>query len=455
MAKTLLSGIRVLELAGEPAQMAGRILADLGAEVVKVEPAGGDVLRKAPPERAGESLRFAAWNAGKTSVVLAADDPRFDDLLAGADVVLETPGWPGSPDVAPARARQAVWVRVTPFGASGPRAAWRASDLGVMAASGNMAATGDADRAPVRCSEPSSYAHLGPDVAFAALTGIASGRPQVIDVSMQEVVLVANMSGPSQARRTGESQRRGGASLGKTREIWRCKDGWVSFGLRGGRARVPSLELLARLLHEEGLATPAWTDRDWTGFDHATASDAELADLQTPLEEYFARHTMQELYDLACETNLMLASANSPREIYASAQAKARELFGPLGALAGFPRRIGLVRSAAGDLESIAAAAPAPALDSGPTPRWDRRPTRDAGRRGAGGFSGSSSSEPVPPDRSRLAISPRTARRSSRSSRGAGPSSCASCGRRRARTGSRARRSSTRSIRASAASPST
>jgi crotonobetainyl-CoA:carnitine CoA-transferase CaiB-like acyl-CoA transferase len=382
MAETLLSGLRVLDLAGEPAQMAGRILADLGAEVVKVEPPGGDPLRAAPPRRGSESLRFAAWNAGKTSVVLAPGDPRLAELLAGADLVLETPGWPSAPALDPASAPQAVWVRVTPFGASGPRARWRASDLGVMAASGNLGVTGDPDRAPVRCTEPSGYAHVGPEVAFAALSGIASGRPQVVDVSMQEVVVVANMSGPTQARRSGQVPRRGGASVGRTREIWRCADGWVSFGLRGGRARVPSLELLTRLLREEGLATPAWTERDWSSFDHATASDAELAALEGPLGDYFARHTMQELYDLACETNLMLASANSPREIYASAQAKAREVFAPLGDLAGLPHRIGLVRSAGGGIDAVAATRPAPALDAGPVPSWERRSRPRAERRG-------------------------------------------------------------------------
>jgi crotonobetainyl-CoA:carnitine CoA-transferase CaiB-like acyl-CoA transferase len=374
MAETLLSGFRVIDLAAEPAQMTGRILADLGADVLKVEPEGGDPLRRVEPLHGGESLRFAAWNAGKRSIVLGADDPRLDALLRGADVVIDTPGWPGAFSLRPERAPNAVWVRVTPFGSTGPRAGWRASDLGVMAASGNMSATGDADRAPVRCTEPSSYAHLGPEAAFAALTGVASGRPQVIDVSMQEVVLVANMSAATQARRTGAAQRRGGASLGKTREIWRCRDGWVSFGLRGGRARVPSLELLSRLLREEGLANAAW-ERDWSSFDHATASDAELDSLQGPLGEYFSRHSMQELYDLACRTNLMLASANSPREIYASAQAKARELFGRVGDLEGFPHRIGLVASVDGGLEPIAAVRPAPAVGGGPLPEWTPRAT--------------------------------------------------------------------------------
>ncbi len=308
MAENLLTGIRILEVAGEPLEMAGRILADLGAEVVKVEPPEGDPLRQAPPLRSrGEprSLRFAAWNAGKRSVALATSDPRLAELAGGADVVLETPGWPGAVPLPEGATAGAVVVRATPFGASGPRAGWRASDLGLMAASGNMAATGFPDRPPVRCTEPSAYAHVGPEAAFAALTGLASGRPQVIDLSMHEVILVANMSGPAQARRTGRVPPRTGARLGRTREIWSCRDGFVSFGLRGGRARVPSLRLLTRLLEGEGLATPAWTERDWESFDQATANDEDLRQLEEPLARYFARHTMQELYELACELAVM------------------------------------------------------------------------------------------------------------------------------------------------------
>jgi len=71
VAEALLAGVRVLDMAGEPAEMTGRILADLGAEVVKVEPPGGDPLRTVPPLGPdGTSLRFAAWSAGKTCTEL-------------------------------------------------------------------------------------------------------------------------------------------------------------------------------------------------------------------------------------------------------------------------------------------------------------------------------------------------------------------------------------------------
>ena len=236
--------------------------------------------------------------------------------LEEADVVIATSGRAGGRD-------DAIWVSVTPFGLEGPRAAWRASDLGVMASSGNLYCTGDPDRAPVRCAGNAAYAHSGAETAFAVLTALASGhRPVDVDLSMQEVVLVANMGAPGRFFRGGSNGRRLGANIGRTREIWPTKDGWVSCGLRGGKARIATLETLAKLVGE-----PAMVERDWTAWDTTTATDEELAEVQGYVGDWFARHTTAELYEIACETNIMLAPVNSPRELYASAQLAARDFF--------------------------------------------------------------------------------------------------------------------------------
>ncbi|MEZ5504316.1 MAG: CoA transferase [Halioglobus sp.] len=317
----LLEGLKVVDLAGEPLAMTGRMLADLGADVVKLEPAGGDPLRTSPPldQRSGVSLRFLAWNAGKTSIAYDPSDARVARLLRAADVVIETPGFPHALELPHSVAPQAVWLQATPFGLSGPRANWRASDLGVMAASGNLYATGYPDRAPLRCAEPASYAHASSEAVFALLTALASGRPQVVDLSMQEAVMVANMGGPGQLPRTGNKGRRQGARMGRTREIWPCRDGFVSFGLRGGPSRRHNFDILRQELAREHLLTPAWGERDWARFNPTDLDSAELRAIEEPLAAYFSRHTMTELYDLAVATNLMLAPANSAAEILAKA----------------------------------------------------------------------------------------------------------------------------------------
>jgi crotonobetainyl-CoA:carnitine CoA-transferase CaiB-like acyl-CoA transferase len=139
----LLEGVRVLDLGGDAAARAARILGDLGASVDRVVPTPGDVLT-------GNVER--AWNAGKRVHTLAADASELDALLRDVDIVFDSPDVPGTHVLDPARAPQAVWVHVTPFGIDGPRSTWRASNLGVMAASGNMYCTGDPDRAPLRCA---------------------------------------------------------------------------------------------------------------------------------------------------------------------------------------------------------------------------------------------------------------------------------------------------------------
>lgn len=366
MADRLLEGIRVVDLTGDAGAMAGRILADLGASVVRVADQEPPIsaTRADPP---ADPLRILAWEAGKHTV--RPDEIDVAGLLAGADVVLATPGSGDYPESGRAHrlareAPNAVVVAITPFGLEGPRADWRASDLGVMAASGNLWCTGDPDRPPVRCAEPIAYAHTGPEAAFAALTGLASGRPQVVDLSMQETVLVANMGGVGRWSREQDPGRRRGANIGRTREIWPCADGWVSFGIRGGKARVATWATVTDRCRADGLDVGALEGRDWAAFNHNTAESRELEAISTVVEAWFARHTVRELYTLACDHNLTLAPINSPIEIYASEQLAARGFFGPHGWCERFPRSFVQVRSgdramaAVGPVESTEPDAP-------------------------------------------------------------------------------------------------
>jgi crotonobetainyl-CoA:carnitine CoA-transferase CaiB-like acyl-CoA transferase len=345
----------VLDLADDPGARAARILGDLGADVVRVVPPAGDPLERRPADA-------IAWNAGKRVTELASDDPALAGLLETADVVFDTPHADGFHRLDPARGPHAVWVSITPFGLDGPRARWHASDLGVMASTGNMFSTGHPDRAPVRASEPTSHCHTGGEAAYAALSALGAGRVGVVDVSMQEVVVLANMSGQAAFRYGATRGRRLGASMGRAREIWRTKDGWVSFGLRGGKARVPTLELLTRLVGEEQIpGAEVLAARDWSRYHPNDVTDEEVRAIEAPTAEYFSRHTMGELFEIACENNWMVAPTMSPREIVESKQLHAREFFVPLGKVDRFPATFVKI--------STADAAVAPAQPSGPAER--------------------------------------------------------------------------------------
>ena len=317
----MLEGIRVVDLTGESGALAARVLADLGASVTRPEPLDGGHFSRQPH-------RHAAWTARTEVRRMAADDPALDALLTEADIVLATRGHGVDVNRAPA----AVWVHLSPFGLTGPRAGWRAGDLGILASTGNLFATGDPDRPPVRCAEPVAFAHAGPEAAFAALTGLFTGRPQQIDVSIQETVMVASMGGAGRFARDPDRGRRRGTNIGRTREIWPCADGWVSFGLRGGTARAPSLEALSAQIGHRVL-----TERDWTTFSPTTTSDEDLAAIEEAVGTWFATKTMGELDALAGETNLMLAPVNAPPQVLASGQLRARGLFGPLAGVGAAP----------------------------------------------------------------------------------------------------------------------
>lgn len=344
----MFSDVRVLDCCDESGCLAGRILADLGADVVRIEPPGGDLAgRRAPylggladPER---SLPWLALQTGKRGATLALGRARGRELFLGlverADVLIETarPGaWDalGLPDAAlAARNPRLVHCAITPFGRSGPRAPWRAGDLVTVAMGGNAAMTGDPDRPPLRCSLPTSFFHAGPEAAAAIAAALfsreESERGQLVDVSLHECQAGTLLGAPGLERFRGPG-RRAGARLGRTREIWRTRDGWVSFGLRGGAARAANLRATTEYMAESGMA-PAWLQAvDWSRYDPNALSAEELARLEDVFGAFFAGRTRRELYEEALRRRILLAPCNDAGEIAAHPQLRARDFFAEL-----------------------------------------------------------------------------------------------------------------------------
>ena len=350
MEQGCLDGLRVLDLTDEHGHLAGRILADLGAEVIKVEPPVGDALRRRGPFVGGEphpdcGVAWLARNAGKRTMIIdlqsAAGAERLRGLARQADVLIESfrPGDLGRvglsyADLGAANPRL-VYCSIAPYGQTGPYREWRGSDLTTLAVSGNLFMTGDPDRPPVRCSLPVTHYHGGAEAAAGILMAVwdrtRTGVGQHVDVSLQEVMLMASMSQPAQAWVGGYKGQRSGAAnrVGDTvqREIWPCKDGYVSFALRGGPARIPGLIAMVQYMDEHGMAPPAVKNRDWKAYNHNVLTRAEVDAISDAFAAFFRSKTMQELYAAACEHRLMLAPANSEREVLASRQLRARQFF--------------------------------------------------------------------------------------------------------------------------------
>jgi crotonobetainyl-CoA:carnitine CoA-transferase CaiB-like acyl-CoA transferase len=342
----MLEGIRVLDLCDESGQLAAKILGDLGADVIAVEPPEGKALRHRGPWIGGvagpeRSLAWQALNTSKRSIRLDLDTEtgraRIDALAARADVWLDTapPGARTARGLDPAslctRHPRLIVCAITPYGLDGPSAHHRASDLVVVAMGGNAGQTGDPDRAPLRCSMPTAYYHAAPEaalgVAMALYARESTGRGQLVDLSLHETQLQSLLSFPAQYPLKKSESLRAGPRIGRTREIWRAADGYVSFGLRGGPTRVKNLIATVALMDESG-AAPDWLrDYDWQHYNHNVLSDAEIARLEAAFAAFFATRTMRELYEQALKRRILLAPCNDAREIVEHRQLRERELF--------------------------------------------------------------------------------------------------------------------------------
>ena len=201
-----LAGIRVIELANFIAgPLAGTLLADMGADVVKVEPPGGDMSRATPPIRNNESVSFVALNRNKRSLVLDLKRPEAIDILhklAGkSDVFLEAyrPGaldklGLGAADIKAINPR-IVYTSVSGFGQSGPDRRRAGVNLIIEAFSGVLSVTGEPGEMPMRPGVQSADVFGALFATYATLAGLVGaarhGEGRIADVSLVETSIAA------------------------------------------------------------------------------------------------------------------------------------------------------------------------------------------------------------------------------------------------------------------------
>ena len=198
-----LQGVRVLELTDGFGDTAGRFLADLGAEVVRVELPGGSASRTAQPIRDGVSIPFALRNANKRGIVLdldADDDRERLRLLAQrSDILLESfpPGFLATRGVGTAdlsRVNPAlVAVSITGFGQNGPYRNWAATEQVLYALSGVLSRSGEPGEAPLLPPNGLIDESVGVHTAWSALLAyydrLHTGNGQLVDISAVEVIV--------------------------------------------------------------------------------------------------------------------------------------------------------------------------------------------------------------------------------------------------------------------------
>jgi crotonobetainyl-CoA:carnitine CoA-transferase CaiB-like acyl-CoA transferase len=326
----LLAPYRVLDLTDVRGQIAGMVLGDLGADVIRVEPRGGSPARGVGPllpdgPESERSLSFAAYNRNKRSIEIDfdADEGRstFLDLVSGADFVLDS-GPPSLLDEAGlgferlTRANpQLVHVRITPFGSDGPFADRPAADLTIAALGGPMSVQGEPVRAPVRVSVPQVWRHAGAEAAVAAMIGHArmrtTGKGVFIDVSAQAAMTWTMLNAMTAHAIQGRDFEREGATL---------QIGPVDFPLchpcKDGHVMALALGALFMKLKpwmlQAGTIDEAWIAReDWSTYDYRIFRGGEFA---IPLEEltetfrrFFATKTKHDLFIPGLEIGATIA----------------------------------------------------------------------------------------------------------------------------------------------------
>lgn len=348
----LLSPYRVLDLANERGMLGGQVFADLGADVIAVEPPGGSSARNLGPfegDHRDPERSFWWWSyaRGKRSVVIDLETGDGRDqlrrLAAGADFLIESaaPGYMASLGLGYEDLQKLnpslVYVSVSPFGQDGPKAGYAATDLITLAAGGPLAVTGDADRAPLRVSVPQGYLMAGGDAAGGALVAhferLQTGRGQHVDISAQVSTAQATMSyvlapaiGETDARRMG-----GGLKVGplNIRLLWPAKDGHVSISFLFGSAVGPFTRRFMEWVYEEGFCDEATRDKDWMNYTMLLLGGkepiSEYERIKLVIEEFTKSKTKAELVDVAMKRRLLIAPASDVRDVVESEQLASRD----------------------------------------------------------------------------------------------------------------------------------
>ncbi|MBI4329655.1 MAG: CoA transferase [Chloroflexi bacterium] len=335
-----LYGIRVLDLAGPPGQYCTKLLAQLGAGVIKVEPPAGDPGRRLPPffhnsVDPQKSLHWFYYNTNKRSITLdlttSEGVSKLKYLAARSDILVETqrPGLMEEAGLGYADLRRVnsrlIYVSVTPFGQTGPWREFKSCDLVASALGGLLYVCGWPDRAPVRMAGDQSL-HL------ASLHGLAAalialyqrqftGLGQHVDVSMHECVPATLMSTIPSYVETGEiSKRKGNDRTLAANGLFPCADGFVDVRLRNHRWG----DFVAWLDSENmagDLAEDKWKD-PWYRIEPDSLKHIDAA-----VANFMRSKRRQELYDGGVKRGLEVAPINTAADIAHDPQLIARNFF--------------------------------------------------------------------------------------------------------------------------------
>ncbi len=353
-----LAGFRVLDLATPLAEATGRVLADLGAEVIKVEPPGGCASRRVPPFETGReqdpegSLFWRSFGLGKASIVLdlerAEERAHFLELVRGADVLIEseTPGVMEERglgyETLQALNPALLYVSVSPFGQTGPEARSPANDLTLAAAGGLVNLQGDRDRPPVPVGFPESCHHGAVQAAADAIMTLWSrgrdGHGQHLDTSVHAAMLWTLLFAEGYPVLMGENQPGSGEQRRKPQEMLpgvvvpdraACKDGFVVMTLVLGEVGARSFGGMMRWAAENGALDEDLAQHDWSAMfpllGEGRITPPDIARAYEQLVGFLGTRTKAEVQQRALEGKWLIGPAYDAADLLADPQLAARD----------------------------------------------------------------------------------------------------------------------------------
>ena len=337
---------RVLDLSNEKGYFCGKILADLGADVIKIEPPGGDSGRNIGPFHHDlpdkeKSLCFLAYNTNKKSITLNIETRDgqgiFKRLAKTSDFVIESFG-PGAMDkiglgyaVLKGINPRVIMVSITPFGQDGPRKDWKASDIVAIAMGGLSHITGSPDRPPARVSVDQAHVIAGAQGAMGAMIAHyyreATGKGQCVDISTQQSVVLSALTVPQAWDLQKFIWPREGAYMSRARKrvrhLWSCQDGYIAWRVFGGGLGVKT-RALVDWMKSKGQAGEL-AEVNWQQMDLLTVSPEKFYRWQELFARFFKTHTKAELCKEALAKGIVLIAASTPKDLLEDPQLNARD----------------------------------------------------------------------------------------------------------------------------------
>ena len=336
-ATSLLPGYRVLDLSSSMGAFCGKLLRDLGMDVIKVEPPGGDAGRCEPPFAKGNlhregSLRFAYLNAGKRGITLditrEAGRKLLLELVARSDIVLETfePGYLVKHglgyETLLEKNKKLILVSLTGFGQEGPYANYKAPDIVGNAMGALLYISGDPTMTPCNPPETQSYYYASLFAAYATMLALwqreTRGIGAWIDASVQASMalhehVAFNYSAEGRVMKRAGSQHQHNAPA----NLFQCKNGWIALFVTQNHWPI-----LLKVWdgHDPALDDPKWIN------SNLRRANADY--INAEVTSFTSRFMKEDLAELMQKNGIPGLPVNSPSDFMKDPHIQARGFFG-------------------------------------------------------------------------------------------------------------------------------